>query len=491
LKLNKEETSKVPGIQARDPSEAYDGSVQYSPGGDVNMKVLLVYPYCPKESLAFDDFPNVVEPLALEYVSAGVNDLCEVELLDLRIERRLKETISAFQPDIIGITGYTIHVPVIKDIVEEIKSSSSAIIVVGGHHATVAHDAFIPMKPHMIVVGEGVFTFRNIVSSFKEGRSLSSYANMCVESVADTLVVKEREPCQLTQFPLPDRSISRKYRNEYRIWFKPFTSIRTSSGCSFRCKFCSLWRKYNGYSGRSPESIVEEIESTETDIVTFDDDESVLEPERMSRLADLLLEKGIRKKYFMLARSDSVIKNQDLFRKWRKVGLEWVFVGMESATDDGLRELRKGTTIKRNLSAVEFLRSLGIQIFTSFIVNQSFKPDDFRQLRKFVKQAKLTMLSRYAILTPMPGTELHEEVNGRIIDRQLEHYDLLHSVLPTEMPVKEFYREFYRLYRIRPTIGEVIDVVKKNSLWGVLRTWGPYNRYVRSLKKAYLKELVA
>ena len=357
---------------------------------------------------------------------------------------------------------------VIKHVIEEVRSACIATIVVGGHHATVAPDDFIPMKPDMIVVGEGVFTFRSIVLSIKENKRLSSCENICVESKADSLVVTEKEPSVLAEFPLPDRGIARKYRNHYRIWHKPFASIRTSSGCEYRCKFCSLWRKYHTYSGRRPESIVEEIESAGADIVFFDDDESVLEPERMSRLADLLLRKGIRKKYFMLARSDSVMKNQDLFRKWRKVGLEWVFVGMESVTDNGLRDLRKGTTTEVNISAVDFLRSLGVQVFTSFIIDQEYTHEDFKQLKDFVKQEKLTMLSRYAILTPMPGTELHDELNEQIIDRRLEHYDLLHTVLPTKMPLKEFYREFYHLHRIQPTMGEVINLVRKNSLWGVL-----------------------
>jgi radical SAM superfamily enzyme YgiQ (UPF0313 family) len=69
----------------------------------------------------------------------------------------------------------------------------------------------------------------------------------------------------------------------------------------------------------------------------------------------------------------------------------------------------------------------------------------------------------FTILTPLPGTEFYDEVKSKLMFTDNRLFDLAHSLLPTELPSKEFYKLYSRLYRkafspiraikIRPTIS--------------------------------------
>jgi hypothetical protein len=81
----------------------------------------------------------------------------------------------------------------------------------------------------------------------------------------------------------------------------------------------------------------------------------------------------------------------------------------------------------------------------------------FRQTLAFLQSARVDAL-QLNILTPLPGTPLHAEFErqGRILDRDLEHYDFRHTVIrPARMGREELqagadwlYRQFYRLDRV-------------------------------------------
>src|SRR5512135_3694650 len=101
------------------------------------MKILLIEP--PKAPLTIggeDVF--LFEPLALEYVAAGVAADHDVRILDMRLEKGLASVLREFAPDVIGFTAYTVHVNTVRQLARDVKQwNGSALTVVGGHHATV------------------------------------------------------------------------------------------------------------------------------------------------------------------------------------------------------------------------------------------------------------------------------------------------------------------------------------------------------------------
>src|SRR6476469_10578023 len=81
-------------------------------GRENAMKVLLIYPNARSELIGWGDLGAIAEPLALEYLAAGaISDGHEVRILNLRLHRQeLDVTLESFQPDIVGVTGYSMHV---------------------------------------------------------------------------------------------------------------------------------------------------------------------------------------------------------------------------------------------------------------------------------------------------------------------------------------------------------------------------------------------
>ena len=134
------------------------------------MKILLIQPAKAQKTIGGEDV-FIYEPLALEYLASGVKEDHDVKILDMRIDKDLDSQMQEFKPDVVGITAYTVHVNTVKNLFNKIKTIDPDIFtVVGGHHATVAPEDFFTPYIDLVVMGEGVLIFKEIISrlAFKE-----------------------------------------------------------------------------------------------------------------------------------------------------------------------------------------------------------------------------------------------------------------------------------------------------------------------------------
>ena len=137
------------------------------------MKILLIQPAKPAKALGGEDF-SVFEPLALEYLAAGVAADHDVRILDMRLDRDLEAILRNYQPEVVSITYYTVHVNTVKGLFLKIKAHNAAIVtVVDGHHATVLPADFSTPFIDVIIVGEGVFPFREVIRRLEKNQELS------------------------------------------------------------------------------------------------------------------------------------------------------------------------------------------------------------------------------------------------------------------------------------------------------------------------------
>ena len=49
-------------------------------------------------------------------------------------------------------------------------------------------------------------------------------------------------------------------------------------------------------------------------------------------------------------------------------------------------------------------------------------------------------------MTPLPGTDLWDEVEDQVNTKDWQLFDIVHAVLPTKMPLDEFYRQYAGLW---------------------------------------------
>jgi radical SAM superfamily enzyme YgiQ (UPF0313 family) len=450
------------------------------------VNILLLQPAKAASTIGGDDI-SIFEPLALEYLAAGLVSDHDVRIMDLRLDPDLERTLASFQPEIVGLTGYTVHVNPVKALCERVKTwSADALTVVGGHHATVWPQDLDSPWVDLVVRGEGIGALREIVSRLEMGQGYGGIAGVCGE-IDGRFVVGEPVPiADLDSVPLPARNLTSAYRSRYfSEWMRPLASIRTSKGCPHRCNFCAQWKLSGGrYLRRSPESVVEELATIEEPWVFFADDESLYDAARMRRLAELIRDAGISKRYFIYARSETIVRAPELLELWRSVGLERVFVGLEFFRQSDLEYVHKGSTVADNERAIAILKSLGIEIYASFMVRPEFTRDDFAAFRRYVRGLKLNFAT-FSVLTPLPGTELYDEVEDQIIDRNYDHVDFVHTLLPTALPLKEFYAECCRLYERALPFSSRLSMLRRIPLRDLRELQAMGTQFRRRLRAAY------
>jgi radical SAM superfamily enzyme YgiQ (UPF0313 family) len=450
------------------------------------VKILLIEPAKGAVTLGGEDV-FLFEPLALEYVAAGVTGHHDVRIHDQRLARDIQGVLEVFRPDVVGITSYTVHVNVVKSLFGEIRRwNPDVLTVVGGHHATVVPEDFLSPSIDVIVLGEGVSAFREIVERFERRDDLHGIPGTAIRD-GDRLVRTEVPlVIDLDAAPFPDRALTTRYRKEYYSeYMKPLASIRTSKGCPYRCNFCALWKLTGGrYFKRQPEKVVEELGGIDEEFVFFADDESLVDVARMKTLARLIKDAGLKKRFFLYGRSDTIARHPDLLEAWREVGLERVFVGLESFKDEDLGYINKGSTANDNEKAARILLDLGIDIYASFILRPELTKEGFEAFREYCRTLGLSFAS-FAVLTPLPGTDLYDEVKDRLVTHDYEYFDFIHTLLPTSLPLKEFYRQYHRLYTKAIPLSKGLSFLRKYPLKEIPPTLAKSFRFYGRLRTAY------
>ena len=453
------------------------------------MRILLIQPAALDSALGRDTL-SMFEPLALEYLAAGCAEFHDVRILDMRLDQQLDSCLRDFRPEVVGITAYTVHVNGVKRLFEEVRAFDPDIVTVaGGHHATVKPEDFCVPSVSAVVAGEGVFPFRDLLECLENGDDLSLVAGARLTENGTVLIDRRGEEIDLDAFPAPRRDLTAQYRSAYSTdWMRPLASIRTSKGCLFRCKFCALWKLTGGrYLTRKPEKIVEELASIKEKYIFFADDESLLDVPRMETLADLIGRSGIKKRFFLYGRSDTISKNPALLEKWKRVGLERVFVGLEFFRDKDLKLIRKGSRAEDNRRAVQILKDLNLDIFPTFIVRPDFTREDFTELRDYCLDLELDFIG-FSVLTPLPGTDLYEEVKENFITSNYDHFDFFHTILPTKLPLQDFYHELVTLYTRSRSLKSQLKLLLKyhiKEIPALFRTYHEFLARIKALPKDY------
>ena len=421
------------------------------------MKILLIKPF-QNPNLATN---SLYEPLELEYLAASVKD-SNVRILDMRIDKNLHKELLNFKPDLIGITAYTTDYNIAVQILKEIKEFDKSIkTVVGGHHVTFSPEDFVLPYVDAIFLGYADSSFPQYVNAFDNPEKLLDIPNIgIIDNNRVFFTKKETSVPDLNSLPMPDRNLTLKYHKKYHDPVRNrLTLLMTSRGCSFRCNFCACWKLMDGkYATRTPESIVQELKCLpeEIDIVYFSDDNTFNDIGRMWRLSKLIKKNNIKKKLQMYARADTIVRHQDLFEDLAGAGLKFVTIGFESFRDKDLKYYNKKTSVVINNQAIHILKKLNIYILAHFIVRPEYTKEDFNQLINYVYDNNL-FRPAFPVLTPLPGTELYEETFNTFEITNYDFFDFAHSILPTKLDPKEFYRQLTNLY------------IKSFSIWRYIK----------------------
>jgi hopanoid C-3 methylase len=123
-----------------------------------------------------------------------------------------------------------------------------------------------------------------------------------------------------------------------------------------------------------------------------------------------------------------------------------MFLGLEAIDEEGLKKFRKRVTLPKNFEALEFARSLDINVAVNIIADPSWDRERFKVVRDWAME--IPEMVNISINTPYPGTETWRTEARKLTTRDYRLFDIQHAVLPTKLPLKEFYEELVATQRV-------------------------------------------
>jgi radical SAM superfamily enzyme YgiQ (UPF0313 family) len=391
-----------------------------------------------------------VEPLGPICVAACLEQeghTCRV--FDLRIEGEEQglALCREFDPDVVGLQcNFTTERNRTIRLAERIKRDMPrAFVVVGGHDASRDPEWFRNKSIDAIAIGDGEEVMPQLVDALARGRDIKSVLGLTIDGVSTGHAPMR---ANLDEYPLPARHLIAQYADHYYINFrKPLALMETARGCPFKCNFCSVWKFHEStFREKSPERVVQELKEISAPNIFITDDIFWMNVRRGEEMAKQIKAAGIKKYFTVQTRTDIICKFPHLIEMWKDCGSLAIFLGLESVTDEGLKAVNKKNSADNNIRAINILKDLGVGFTPNFIVDPAWDRDDFTRLRDWIDNMG-AYNSGFSILTPLPGTDLWDTAKQQVVTHDWEMYDIVHTVLPTKLPLDEFYAEYSGLWR--------------------------------------------
>ncbi|HSB45067.1 MAG TPA: hopanoid C-3 methylase HpnR [Nitrospira sp.] len=412
------------------------------------MNLLLIHP----SPLMYTKIYLRLEPLGLELVAAAARRLGHnVTLLDLQVEsheqfiRLLRER----RPDAIGFScNYLANVPEIIDLSKLAKQHlPHSVVFVGGHSASFVAHAILDHADGAIdcvLKGEGESTIGQLLNVIEEDRT-------ALNRIPGSVTLNgEGPPAQMVTSLddlLPARDLLRHRRRYFIGVLDPCASIEFTRGCPWDCSFCSAWTFYGrSYRVASPEAIMEDLSRIREPGVFIVDDVAFIQGKHAMAIGEAIARHGIKKQYYLETRGDVLLRNKEVFQFWKTLGLTYMFIGIEAIDAEGLALHRKRMTISKNFEALEYARSLGITVAINLIADPSWDRRRFEIVRQWCLE--IPEIVNISVNTPYPGTETWHTETRPITSRDYRLYDIQHAVLPTTLPLPDFYEELVKTQQI-------------------------------------------
>ncbi len=157
----------------------------------------------------------------------------------------------------------------------------------------------------------------------------------------------------------------------------PYASIHTTLGCPYKCSFCCINAPFGKSSYRmwSPEKVVAQIdhlvETYGVKNIKIADEMFVLNKRHVKGICELLASRPYKVNIWAYARVDTV--DDELLPLLKKAGINWLCLGIESASDDVRDGAEKRFSNQDVIDVVRRIQAAGIYIIGNYIFGL---PDD-------------------------------------------------------------------------------------------------------------------
>ncbi len=464
------------------------------------MKVALISPGANQE-LSLTEKSKVIgswPPLGILYIAAILKEKgIEVTLLDQAAQGySLKQTskwIQKCNPDILGFSALASSGKTAARIAQKAKEANPDIITVfGNYYATFNDKRILAEYPQVdiIVRGEGEETTKELVKTISQKGNLKRVKGITFREKNRILITPDRPLIKdIDSLPIPDRTL---LNTEYHSMLmgaigapKKFTTILSSRGCPYHCRFCGCQNMVHGiWRPRTVEATFEEIRllvSKGYRQFLFVDDSFTVNQKRVIKLCKQIVEEKLDIEWICEGRVNHA--SYQLMLSMVKAGCRIIYYGVESANQRILDYYRKQITPQQSEDAVNTARRAGMDIIVgSFIVGAPTETrKEIEHTLKFAQKIPLD-IPQYNILGIFPGMDIWDEAKAKgYLTKELEkqHWEMgiaVADVYPDTLPhgiIKDLVRYYYRQFFIqRPNflLAQLARTVKSSFRREIVRT---------------------
>jgi len=392
-------------------------------------RILLINP--PQENTVQagieDDFVDIIgyyPPLGLMYIATVLkNNNLFAEILDcvpMNIGYdELKRKIAEFQPDIVGISTYTMSMVDVLLTVNIVKNISTDIIVVlGGHHVQLYPELSVEYQNvDFILRGEAENTFLQLIETLEEKGSIDDFYK--IEGIGfkndGQIFIHSRVAMikNVNLLPIPSRELLPKEIYQSIVGRNNMVAtVMSSRGCPYKCTFCYTPSKI--YRSRTVENMIEEVKYLKElgyNEIFFFDDLFALQPQKVINFSKALRSEKIQIDWSFRGRINTVTK--EMIDEVAKSGIHRIQFGIEAGVDYTLKRIKKGITVDKITKVLLWCKKAGVTTIGNFMIGLPDETEkDINQTLKFSRKIGLNY-AQYSILVPYPFTSIYEEALER------------------------------------------------------------------------------
>ncbi len=462
------------------------------------MRTLLLNPPYEKDKIfrrSMKKLGAVLPPLGIAYIAAVLEkDGHVVKIIDGPAMATilnygfsdLKNDVSAFQPEVIGLSASLSQIEYAKKTIDIIKEvTPKAMIILGGPLISATPESLLEFPDVAYgVYGEADITFSVLLQKIEKKDSLENVEGVIWREDGKIKYLKPAVVKNLDDIPMPARHllpmhIYRPSPANYRRL--PATTMMTSRGCPYQCIFCSRSTEGTQFRYHSAERVVEEIEHLITtygirDIQIFDDTFTLV-PSRTEKICYLIIEKKLDIGWNCMTRIDKLSPN--LLRLMKEAGCYEVGIGIESGSDRILKFIKKSLTVEKVREGVRWAHTAGLDVRGFFMIGfPTETKEEILQTIAFAKDLDVDV-AQFMVATPFPGTEMWDIAKkfGIIHDNDWTNFTFY---APNQAPftssqltgeeITTLYKKAFVSFYLRPRY--IINQLKKiRSLDDVQRNW--------------------
>lgn len=369
----------------------------------------------------------------------------------------VRETFRRHRPNVVMVSCITATVVDGIEVCRTAKQENpGTLTVLGGAHPTFMYEQILSEHPEVdvIIFDEGEVTSVRLMDAWSAGADLGKVMGIAYRQ--GDLIVKTRRRGFLENLDALEPAWNLVPWKEYSYRPKVGSTlavVSSSRGCREHCSFCSqrlFWKE--SWRSVSAERFVGQLEDMRrqfgVDVVMLADEIPSLDPVRWDRILDLLIERDLGTSLLLETRVDDILRDGMLLPKYRKAGIEHIYVGVEATNQETLDLFKKDLKVEDGKRAIELMAECDIISETSFVMGMPHETaSDMARTIELAKYYNPDMAFFLAI-TPWPYADMYESVKDHIVTGDFRKYNLVEPVIkPEAMTLDEVRQQLFNGFR--------------------------------------------